>query len=235
MKKLIIIPSREASTRLPGKPLAKFGGKTLVRHVWEKASAVPNADVCVATDSEKIRDEVFQFGGRVEMTDPNIPTGTDRVIAAFDKIGDKSYDCVINLQGDMPFITPEQVIKSTLPLNHNFEIGCLVYEMVQAEQNNPNSVKAIVSMGEGNLGRCHWFLRAPLKYGYHHAGIYSFTIPALEKIRKFRQTKFENFEKLEQLRFLENGITMGAMLTTAIDGEINTPEDLDKARRIYGN
>ena len=78
MKKLIIIPSREASTRLPGKPLAKFGGKTLVRHVWEKASAVPNADVCVATDSEKIRDEVFQFGGRVEMTDPNIPTGTKR-------------------------------------------------------------------------------------------------------------------------------------------------------------
>lgn len=234
MKKLIIIPSRAQSTRLPNKPLKEFGGKTLVQHVWEKAIAVPSADVYVATDSDEIANKVKEFGGEVLMTASELPTGTDRVLAATTMVTVSNYDCVINLQGDMPFIEPTQILASTLPLDRGYDVGTLVYDMHEAEQNNPNSVKAIVSMHSNNTGKCHWFVRAPLKYGYHHAGIYSYSLSAVEKIKLFAQSTYENVEKLEQLRFLENGLSIGAQLTNHIDGEINTPSDLDQAQRRFG-
>lgn len=234
MKKLIIIPSREASTRLPNKPLETFGGKTLVQHVWDKAITVPGADVYVATDSEKILDAVHSFGGKAVMTDASLASGTDRVIAAYKKI-EGDYEYIINLQGDMPFIDTTQIIATTVPVTSGFDVGTLVYEMNQAHQNNSNSVKAIVSFNDNEkMGQCHWFLRASLSYGYHHAGIYCFSKQSIEKLGS-TQSKFELVEKLEQLRFLEQGLRIGAMYTQPIEGEINTVEDLELARRVHGN
>ena len=226
---LIVIPARAGSTRLPNKPLVKFHGKTLIQHVWDKANKLP-AKVIVATDSDEIVKEVESFGGEAMMTDSDIKTGSDRVAQAYKQLG-QSADAIINLQGDMPFITPRQIASSIIPLNFGFDVGTLIYKMDPAEQNNPNSVKAIASVHPTTeIGQCHWFLRAPLSYGYHHAGIYAFKPEVLKKLAKLEQTEFEQIEKLEQLRFLENKFRIGGKLCEAIKGEINTYEDLEMAK-----
>ena len=226
---LIVIPARAGSTRLPNKPLVKFHGKTLIQHVWNKANRLP-AKIIVATDSDDIVKEVESFGGTAMMTDSNIQTGSDRVAQVYKQLG-QSFDAVINLQGDMPFITPRQIASSIIPLNFNFDVGTLIYKMDEAEQNNPNSVKAIATVHPTTeIGQCHWFLRAPLSYGYHHAGIYAFKPEVLKQLARLEQTELEQIEKLEQLRFLENKFRIGGKLCEAIKGEINTYEDLEMAK-----
>lgn len=229
----IVIPSRLGSTRLPGKPLASFGGKTLVEHVWQQATASRLGDVLVATDDKGIADMVASFGGQAVMTPASCASGSDRCYAAIQHITE-TYDIIINLQGDMPFIKPQQIAETLTPLQSGFDIGTLIYPMTEAMQHQPHAVKAIVSLQDG-IGRCHWFCRANLNYGYHHAGIYAYTRDALETFAKTPPSIHENLEKLEQLRALECGLTMGAQLTTAIAGEINTPEDLAAARQQHGN
>lgn len=227
--RIIIIPARLGSTRLPEKPLLKIKGIPLIQHVAHAAGQTGLRTV-VATDDSRIFDLVESFGGEAIMTPNNLSCGTDRVAMAINALDPKhQYDEVINVQGDMPFIKPNQVLDSLKPLQH-YDIGTLVYEMEPEQQANPNSVKAIVSLN-GEIGQCHWFLRAPLAYGYHHAGIYAYRREALETFARIGPSRFEQLERLEQLRALEHGLTIGAYLSLPIAGEINTQEDLDQANR----
>ena len=215
MAPLIIIPSRKGSIRLPNKPMVELDGKTLIRHVWEKAIDTGYTTL-VATDSQEIKDHVESFGGISYMTSESNVCGTDRVRECYHRFCEKAQepDIVINLQGDMPFISPDQIIESTLPLKYGFDIGTLVYEMSPDNIENRNCVKAVCSQVENEIVRCHWFSRVSLSYGYHHAGIYSFTPSVLCK--KLQVSIHEKIEKLEQLRYMENGYFIGACLTSEI-------------------
>jgi 3-deoxy-manno-octulosonate cytidylyltransferase (CMP-KDO synthetase) len=224
MRSLIVIPSRKGSTRLPNKPMIEFGGKTLVRRVWDQA-VLTQMDVIVATDSEEIKGHVESFGGTCYMTSPNHRCGTDRVREATGLHGADGYEAIINLQGDLPFIGPGQILESTIPLVHGFDVGTLVCQMEDSEKGNKNCVKAICSKSEGEpILSCHWFLRASLGYGYRHAGIYSFWPEVLET--PIAPSEHEAIEDLEQLRFLEGGYSIGACLTQNIPMEINVVEDI---------
>ena len=220
---VIIIPARMQSTRLPGKPLLRRHGITLIETVWRQCVQT-GFDVAVATDHEDIAREVDQFRGQVIMTKSETPTGTDRCAEA---VYQTNYKYVINVQGDMPYITPEQIIQCH-SLVKQFDVGTLIYDMAEQEQTNPNSVKCIGvehHRVKHDVYECKWFGRMSVPYGFHHAGIYSYRMNALRQYMRLPQGKFEQIERLEQLRWLEHGFRVFARETTPIQGEINTPED----------
>jgi len=222
---VIVIPARMQSSRLPGKPLLKRNGITLIETVWRQCVQT-GFDVFVATDHEDIAEEVNNFRGQVAMTRPETPTGSDRCAEA---VYLESYKYVVNVQGDMPYITPEQIVDCQ-SLVKQFDVGTLIYDMDVAEQTNPNSVKCIAVKHhkvKQEVFECKWFGRMAVPYGYHHAGIYSYRMNALRQYRRIDQGVFEQIEKLEQLRWLENGFRVFARKTSPIKGEINTPEDYD--------
>ena len=223
MDTVIVIPARMHSTRLDGKPLLKRNGVSLIETVWRQCVQT-GFDVVVATDHEDIAREVDSFRGTVAMTKSSTPTGTDRVAEA---VYQESYKYVINVQGDMPYITPLQILECQ-SLVKQFEVGTLIYEMQEIELYNPNSVKCIAvkhNRIKHDIHECKWFGRMEVPYGYHHAGIYSYRMNALRQYKRLEQAKYEQLEKLEQLRWLENGYRVFAKITTPIKGEINTPED----------
>lgn len=229
----IIIPARFQSTRFPGKPLCIIHGKTMIERVYEQAKKSNIGDVYVATDDDRIVNEVERFGGKYVKTPSNLPTGTDRVAySALLLRGKNKYNTFINLQGDMPFARPEDLADCLKPIDIGYDVGTIVYDMDEDQLNNSNSVKAIVSWDISNsIGKAHWFCRSSLKYGYHHAGIYSFDAFILNKFIHLEQSPLEKIESLEQLRFLENNFTIGVVKVNKIKGEINTPEDLEKANQ----
>ena len=223
MDTVIVIPARMHSTRLDGKPLLKRNGVSLIETVWRQCVQT-GFDVVVATDHEDIAREVDSFRGTVAMTKSSTPTGTDRVAEA---VYQEPYKYVINVQGDMPYITPEQIIECQ-SLVKQFEVGTLIYEMQEIELYNPNSVKCIAvkhNRIKQNIHECKWFGRMEVPYGYHHAGIYAYRMNALRQYKRLEQAKYEQLERLEQLRWLENGYRVFAKITAPIKGEINTPED----------
>ena len=227
---IIVIPARIGSTRLPRKPLLEIHGKPTIQHVYE-AAAQTGLPVLVATDSQEIQNTVQAFGGQSVMTDPGLRSGTDRVFAAIQQFDPyEQYTEIVNLQGDMPFVKPIHILDVLRPLQA-YQMGTVVYPMQREEQLNRNSVKAIVTWN-GLLGNCHWFTRAPVGYGYHHAGIYSFKRQTLARISDMLASQHETIEQLEQLRALENNIAIGCFLTEPVPMEINTPEDLQKANSI---
>ena len=224
MDTVIIIPARMNSTRAPGKPLWKKDGHTLIEHVYRKC-VITGYYLAVATDLEDIANEVDTFGGDVIMTNESTPTGSDRVAEA---IWLQDYNYVVNVQGDMPYITPQQIIECQ-SIVKSYDVGTLIYDMDPAELHNPNSVKCIAvkhkSKSTTDTYECRWFGRMAVDYGYHHAGIYSYKINALRRYARLPQGFYESIEQLEQLRWLENGFKIFAKKTTPIAGEINTPED----------
>ena len=222
---VIVIPARMHSTRLHGKPLLRRNGITLIETVWRQCVQT-GFDVVVATDHDDIAMEVDKFRGQVAMTSPLTPTGTDRVAEA---VYQESYKYVVNVQGDMPYITPDQIVECQ-SLVKQFEIGTLIYEMQEIEMFNPNSVKCIAvkhNRIKQDIHECKWFGRMEVPYGYHHAGIYSYRMNSLRQFKRLSQGHYEQIEKLEQLRWLENGYRVFAKTTTPIKGEINTQEDYD--------
>lgn len=222
---VIVIPARLQSTRLPGKPLLKRNGITLIETVWRQCVQT-GFDVIVATDHEDIAQTVKSFRGQVAMTSPQTPTGTDRCAEA---VYQESFKYVVNVQGDMPYITPEQIMEC-YSLVKQFDVGTLIYDMDLQEQTNPNSVKCIGVEHKKiihDIYECKWFGRMAVPYGFHHAGIYSYRMNALRQYQRLPQGKYEQIERLEQLRWLENGFRVFAKETTPIQGEINTPEDYD--------
>jgi 3-deoxy-manno-octulosonate cytidylyltransferase (CMP-KDO synthetase) len=237
---IILIPARMASERLPGKPLANLHGQPMIVQVWHRAMEADVGPVIVAAAEPEIVDAVEQTGGRAVLTDPAHPSGSDRIFEALEKIDPKSeYDAVINLQGDLPTLDPALVRTVLEPLSDAaVDIATLVYEITDdAEWDNPNVVKPAISFdGDNMIGRALYFSRARIPAGagphYHHIGIYAYRRAALERFVSLSPGVLEKLEKLEQLRALEAGMRIDAALVDTVPLGVDTPADLERARKI---
>jgi 3-deoxy-manno-octulosonate cytidylyltransferase (CMP-KDO synthetase) len=238
MKTVIIIPSRLASTRLPEKPLALINGKPMVEQTFDRAMESKMGKVVVATCSEIIKKIIEDRGGTAIVTDPNLATGTDRAYAALMQLGE-SYDYVVNLQGDLPTIQPPELSKVLLPFEHlNVDIGTLCAPMMDvSEVMNVNVVKAVLGGINNGVARALYFSRNPVPHNanplYHHVGVYAYKIDALHRFVKLPQGYLELQEKLEQLRALEDGMTMGAAIVHTTPVSVDMASDLEKARAFF--
>lgn len=242
MKFIGIIPARYASTRFPGKPLADMKGKYMIQRVYEQACKVLDR-VCVATDDERIFNAVQSFGGQVVMTSTEHRSGTDRCFEAYTNLGGRE-DVVINIQGDEPFIKPEQ-IESLIACfdSPQTQIATLVRPFEEAEGYealaNPNSPKVVINEHREAL----YFSRSIIPYlrgveptewparhtYYKHIGMYGYRADVLARITRLPQSSLEMAESLEQLRWLQNGYTVKVGITTQETIGIDTPADLEKA------
>jgi len=238
MKPIILIPSRLESTRLPNKPLAMIAGKPMILRVWEQAMKSQLGPVVVACGSPQIKEIIEAAGGTAILTDPNHPSGTDRIYEALTLVDPAgSHDTIINLQGDLPTIDPQIVHEILLPFQkmlgiHMSTLGAKVVS--EEEAHNPASPKvAITFEKDQNFGRALYFSRATVPYGdgplYHHIGVYGFTRQALERYVSLPPSPLEKRERLEQLRALEDGMTIGIKIVNSIPQGVDLPEDLLKA------
>ncbi|QED23653.1 3-deoxy-manno-octulosonate cytidylyltransferase [Candidatus Deianiraea vastatrix] len=240
MKTAIFIPARIGSTRFPKKALAKIHGIPMIVHVLERAKESGISDIFVATDDEVIKAEVIAAGGNVIMTDANLPSGTDRIFAASQQITEK-YDIIINLQGDMPDIKPYIIaeVKNVLTSNPSADIATAAYKTTSLKDaNNPNVVKAILSIKnqDDKAHKALYFTRSLCPANpenlseaefFHHLGIYAYRQNTLEKFVKAPPSYLEKREKLEQLRALENDMSIYACLVNDLPISIDTKEDLE--------
>ncbi|MBC8464677.1 MAG: 3-deoxy-manno-octulosonate cytidylyltransferase [Bacteroidetes bacterium] len=229
MKVVGIIPARYGSSRFPGKPLVDIAGKSMTQRVYEQAKKANLSDVIVATDDQRIFDEVITFGGKVVMTSNDHPSGTDRCLETLEKLKEK-YDAVINIQGDEPFIQPEQIDKvANCFRNPSTQIATLAKaiknESVLLDVNSPK-----VSFNDKNIALTFSrkvTIEAGEKY-FKHIGIYGYRTDVLREITQLAQSKNEISERLEQLRWLDNGYKIRVELTELETISIDTPEDLKK-------
>lgn len=240
-----LIPARYASTRFPGKPLADIGGKPMIRRVYEQVrKTLPN--VAVATDDSRIAEAVMEFGGRVVMTSAQHRSGTDRCAEAVSKVeaeDGRSYKVVVNIQGDEPFIKPEQVALLTSAFDDpRVDIATLV-KLADSEEDlfNPNKPKVVISA----QGDALYFSRQPIPYlrgaaehdwlkshkYWNHIGLYAYRTETLHKLTKLAAGDLEKCESLEQLRWLENGYRVRVLPTKLESLSIDTPEDLEELKR----
>ena len=227
----IVIPARMNSTRLPNKPLAMIGEKTLIEHVHAKACATDYL-VTVLTDSPELKEKFPDWD--IRLTPESCISGTDRIAWA---ATDFDEDIIVNCQGDLPFIDPYQIIDASLTLERTgADVATLVHELSPGGQNDPNTVKAICCQVapdiDPNIMRAHWFCRAPLQYGYHHVGVYAYKRQSL-MILPNERTPHEIAENLEQLRWIELGYKIAALKTKIVPPEVNTEDDLVRANNHY--
>ncbi|WP_163322144.1 3-deoxy-manno-octulosonate cytidylyltransferase [Draconibacterium mangrovi] len=239
-----IIPARYQSSRFPGKPLAKIKDKPMIQWVYENASkALPY--VCVATDDDRIFDAVKAFGGEVVKTLPSHQSGTDRCAESALKIAkNRPVDIVLNIQGDEPFVKPEQIELIKSCFESETEIATLVKKVDSEEELfNPNRPKVVLDKNDFAL----YFSRSPIPYFrgeenknwvkkhtfWSHIGMYAFKADVLQKITQLEQGKLELAESLEQLRWLENGYKIKTAETTSATMGIDTPEDLEAALQLF--
>ena len=240
MPALIVIPARLKATRLPDKPLAKIGDVPMILHVWRRAVRAGAGPVIVAAGDQKIVDVVTAAGGQAVLTDPELPSGSDRVYAAaeiFDPMD--AYDVIVNVQGDLPTLDPSLVAASTMPLSDpNIDIATIVARITdEKELSDPAVVKAALSLKPSErIGSALYFSRNCIPSGagehYHHIGIYAFRRSALRRFVTLPPTVLEIRERLEQLRALEDGMQIAAALADTIPLGVDTPADLERARRI---
>lgn len=237
MNPLIVIPARMGAARLPGKPLADIGGRPMIVRAWERAAA-SGLPVVVAAGDPEIVSAVEAAGGRAVLTDPDLPSGSDRVLAALGAADPQGrHDAVVNLQGDMPFADPGLSIACAELLAR--EPGCDIATLVAAEAEaadrvNPDVVKAVVALGEdGMSGRALYFTRSTL-YGegpiWRHVGVYGYRRAALERFCAAPPSPLERREKLEQLRALELGLSIWAAVIDQAPLSVDNPADLEAAR-----
>lgn len=237
MKTSIIIPARYASTRLPGKPLIKIGGKSIIQHVYERACLSKSADeAIVATDDERIFDEVKSFGGLVKMTSSEHKCGSDRIAEIVKS--DPSITIAVNVQGDEPMIDPQSIDKAIEALkNTDADISTLIRVIDEEEEiSNPNVVKAVVSKS----GMAMYFSRSRIPYirnpgkspVYAHIGLYAYKSSSLLKMTQLSQTPLEISESLEQLRALENEMRIATVVVDYSPVGIDTVEDVEKFQKI---
>jgi 3-deoxy-manno-octulosonate cytidylyltransferase (CMP-KDO synthetase) len=238
---LIVIPARMQATRLPGKPLADIHGEPMIVHVWRRAMAAEAGRVVVATDSEEIRTAVRKAGGEAVMTRADHISGSDRVYEAISRVDpDGDFDLVVNLQGDLPTLEPHLVKACIAPLRDKGpHIATLAAEIVDpAERENPNVVKVVGTPVAGHAKRLRalYFTRATAPAGdgplYHHIGIYAYRRSAIERFVTLRPSPLELREKLEQLRALEDGMRIDVAIVDTVPLGVDTPNDLDRARRL---
>jgi len=238
MNPIILIPARMASSRLPGKPLANVAGRPMIVRVWEQAVAANLGPVVVAAAEPQIVETVEEAGGTAVLTDPALASGSDRIFAALQQLDPEArHDVVINLQGDLPVLAPED-IRAVAAAVAGSDIATLVAEITDpAERDNPSVVKAVVAW-EANVkkGRALYFTRAAAPSGdgplFHHVGIYAFTRAALARFVALPPSALEVREKLEQLRALEAGMRIAVARVDRVPLSVDTPSDLERANRL---
>ncbi|MEX2453999.1 MAG: 3-deoxy-manno-octulosonate cytidylyltransferase [Rhodospirillaceae bacterium] len=238
---VIVIPARLAATRFPGKPLADLLGEPMIVHVWRRAMEADVGPVLVACGDAAIAEAVAAAGGQAVMTDPGLPSGSDRIhqaLGVFDPAG--RHDAVINLQGDLPTIDPAVIAAVLDPLGTpDVDIATLAVEIADdRERTDPNVVKAVIALPEGaRIGRALYFSRAtvpsaPAGPHYHHIGLYGFRRAALDRFVAMPPGRLEILERLEQLRALEAGMRIDVALVDTVPLGVDTPADLDRARAL---
>ena len=238
MTPIILIPARLAASRLPGKPLADIGGVPMIVRVMRCARAADIGPVAVAAGDPAIVQAITEAGGRAVLTDPDLPSGSDRILAALEALDPAGrHDVVINLQGDMPFVAADVIAACAdlLAAEASCDIAtCIAREASAEDRTNPDVVKAVVSLAEGaTRGRALYFTRSTL-YGdgpiWRHIGLYGYRRDALVQFTAAPPSPLERREKLEQLRALELGLTIWASVIAAAPLSVDTPADLAAAR-----
>ncbi|MFN7662274.1 MAG: 3-deoxy-manno-octulosonate cytidylyltransferase [Alphaproteobacteria bacterium] len=240
IKPIIAIPSRLAAQRFNRKPLALIHGKPMILRVWEQAQKANIGPVIVACCSEEIKKIIEDAGGIAVLTDVNLPSGTDRIhqgVQRFDP--DNNYNVVINLQGDLPMIHPEDIKKTLKALQDqpHMDISTLASLVhTDEERTSPNVVKAIISNFKGDMGQAFYFTRQSVASGenkmYHHAGIYAYRRPVLDDFVNRPPSPLEKQENLEQLRALEAGYKFGIHLTDSVLFGVDHPSDIQKTEEL---
>lgn len=235
MNPVILIPARLASTRLPNKPLATIGDAPMIVQVLRRAVASRVGDVVVACDSDSIKQEIEKAGGRAVLTDPNLPSGSDRIYQALQTIDpDSRYDTVINVQGDMPTLDPAIILQAAnLLTDPQVDIATLAAVIRDEQEKHDPAVVKIALAGK----RALYFSRSLIPHGegphYHHIGIYAYRRKALERFVSLPPSALEQREKLEQLRALEAGMRIDVAVVDTVPLGVDTPETLEKARKIF--
>lgn len=239
---LVLIPARMAATRLPGKPMLDIGGLPMIVHVLRRAEEAQIGRVAVATDTPEIAAAVKAHGGEAVMTRPDHPSGSDRIYEALRQLDPEGRtEIVVNLQGDFPTISPDNIRDVLPPLADPLvDIATLAARIHSGEEDtNPNVVKAVGSpIGPRRL-RALYFTRATAPSGdgprYHHIGLYAYRRAALERFVTLPPSALEQQEKLEQLRALEAGMRIDVMIVDSVPRGVDTPADLETARRLLAN
>lgn len=242
---IVLIPARMASTRLPDKPLADIDGTPMIVRVWQRACAADCGRVVVAAAEAEIAKAITDAGGEAVLTDPDLPSGSDRIHAALRAVDpDGKHDAIINLQGDLPTLEPH-LVKTVLGALGTHDMATLVAEICEpSERDNPNVVKAVVTIPEvssasdrgASNGRALYFTRATAPTGegplYHHIGIYAYTRAALDKFVSLPPSPLEKRERLEQLRALEAGMSIGVAVVDTVPVGVDTAADLAHAEQV---
>lgn len=235
-----VLPARWGSTRFPGKPLHQIAGKPLIQHVWERCKECTRLDeIIVATDDERIRDVVIAFGGKVVMTSPNHPTGTDRIAEAAQAVPQATH--IINIQGDEPLIDPALIdeLAATMAAHPSLDMATAANPLDPADVavQDPNVVKVAIALD----GRALYFSRSPLPYFRNsvsglpvlrHKGIYAYKRKFLETFVTWPPSPLEIAESLEQLRALENGASIKVLITADTSPGVDTPDQAREIERI---
>ena len=240
MKTAIIIPARMASQRFPNKPMAKINGIPMIERVWRQGINSKVGDVFVACSEEEVFNLIISKGGKAIMTDPNLPSGTDRVFAAFNLLENKDdYESIINLQGDMPLIDYKNIQSANIPLYNGYDIGTIATDISSDEMQNNNITKVAVDWQQesifGNSLDFYKSVKTNLLNIYQHVGIYSFKPSALKKFISLPPSKNEIDRKLEQLRALDAGIKIGITYVENVPISVDTVEDLMLIENILKN
>ena len=239
MNPIVLIPARMASSRLPGKPLADIAGTPMIVRVWQQAVAAAIGPVLVAAAEPQIVAVIEAAGGRAVLTDPDLPSGSDRIFQALQTFDPKgAHDVVVNVQGDLPLLDPAYIrAVAEAQAASGAEIATLVAEIDDpADRDNPNAIKAVVSWDkDGARGRALYFTRARAPHGdgphYFHVGIYAFARDALARFVALPPSPLEKQEKLEQLRAMEAGMRIAVARVDSVPLSVDTPADLEDARR----
>lgn len=235
---IFIIPVRMASTRLPNKPLALIDGKPMIQHVFERTRQAELGPVVVACDHPDVAAIIQKAGGQCVMTDPNLPSGSDRIYQALMQHDqDGKFTQIVNVQGDLPTISKEVLEACLLPLQDpHVDIATLATPIhSNSERDDPNIVK--IALTEDSLSPCAralYFSRAPIPYGaetyFHHIGLYAYRRKALHDFIQLPPSPLEKVERLEQLRALEAGMTIGIGFIEAAPWGVDTEADLERVR-----
>ncbi|GAB5470127.1 MAG: 3-deoxy-manno-octulosonate cytidylyltransferase [Rhodospirillales bacterium] len=247
MRPIVLIPARLASTRLPNKPLADIAGKPMIVQVLERAQAAGVGPVAVACAEASVADAVEAAGGQAILTDPDLPSGTDRIHQALLRLDPTGlHDVVINVQGDLPSLPPEDVRIALEPLAADpaCDIATLAARIHEpAERSSPDVVKiATVLTAQRRIARALYFSRAPIPWAgaddsgplLHHIGLYAYRRSALERFVALPPSPLELRERLEQLRALEAGLRIDVALVDSVPLGVDTAADLERARRLLG-
>lgn len=237
-KVVVLIPARYQSSRFPGKPLALLKNKTMIERVYQNA-ATSGLECAVVTDDDRIEAEVKKFGGKVIRVNDDVPSGSERIALAYERFYAGRADLVINVQGDEPLLPGESLKTLTeFHLNSTYDVATMVRPRQSSEEDfkNPNVVKAVLA----TTNQCLYFSRASLPYDrdakaeyewHQHIGVYSYRPKALKEFVKAPVSRLEDLEKLEQLRAMEMGFTIGALKVNYILQGVDTPEDVQKVER----